>query len=137
MATTTVMNSSKMGVYVGGTLVGEIDDASLSITESLRDISNKTTGRWTFRLEGQLDWQVTAGAMYIPNDAWGMPDAFTALNGGTELTIAYQSSEAGDDSYDGPARISSLNNNSPGHNQNVVWDLTFDGAGALTEGATT
>jgi len=136
MATTTVANSSIMGCYVGGTLVGEIDDATLSITEALRDVSNKTTGRWTSRLSGQLDWQMTAGALYIPNDTWGFPDAFAALNAGTSLSVVYQSSVAADDSYTGNCYISSANNNSPGHNQNVVWDVTFDGDGALTEGAT-
>jgi hypothetical protein len=137
MATTAVMNSSVAGVYVGGTLIAQITDGSITIAGETRDVSNKTTGAWAARLEAGLSWSISASAMYVPNSSWSAEDAFAALSGRTTVTVLWGSSEAGDIEYSGSAYITNINLNSAGSNDNVVYDVNFEGTGAITEAATT
>lgn len=136
MATTAAMNSSDAGVYVAGTLIGQISDASITINGETRDVSNKTTGEWRALLEGQLSWSISASAMYIPNAAWNVEDAFSALTGRTTVTVKWGSSDSGDFEYSGSAYITNISLNSPGQNDTVVYDVQFEGTGALSEVAT-
>lgn len=138
MATTAVMNSTRMAMYVGGTIVGESTDASLSITMEPRDVSNKTSEGWRELLEGRRSWSGSASGMYIPNDSnYNFDDIFSTYVNRDQVTIRIASSEAGDVYYEGSAYITSANLNSPDSEDNVTFDISFEGTGVLSTGATT
>lgn len=128
------MNSTNGVITIGGTVIAELTGCSLTITHTTRNTTNKTSAGWRELLEGLREWSMTASAMYIPNGSWNT--IFSAYNGRTQLSLVFESTEAGDDSYSGTAYFTNGTLDSPAQEDNVVFDVSFDGTGALTEGAT-
>lgn len=140
MASTNIVNSTGVAVFVGGTAstnkVAASNDAQLSLTHDPRDITNKDSAGHRYLLEGLLSWSMSASALYF-NDptAWGFTDAFTAWRGRTELTIYMKNADVSDDIYYyGNAYLTSANWSSPSQEDNVVYDVQFEGTGVLSEG---
>lgn len=134
MATTEVMNSTNGVVMIGGTVVAELTGASLNTTHSMRNTTNKTSAGWREGLEGLREWGMSCDAMYIPNGSFST--IFAAYTGRTQLTVRWASTEADDDYYEGTAYFANGTLDSPAQEDNVVFNISFDGIGALTEGAT-
>lgn len=134
MATTNILNSTNGVLMIGGTVIAELTDCAVSITHSPRNVTNKQSLGYKELLEGLREWSMTASAMYIPNGSF--PTVFAAYTGRTLLTVRFASTVAADDYYEGTAYLTSANLNSPSTEDNVVFDVSFDGSGALTEGAT-
>jgi predicted secreted protein len=129
------MNSTNGVILIEGTVVAELTGASLSITHSPRNVTNKGSAGWRELLEGLREWNGSVNAMYIPNGAW--VTLFAAYNSRTQVTLRFASTEVGDDYYEGEAYFGSGTLDSPAQEDNVVFDVSFEGTGVLTEGATT
>lgn len=134
MATTNILNSTAGVLLIEGTVVAELTGCNLSITHSPRNTTNKGSAGWRELLEGLREWTMTCSAMYIPNGDFN--DIFAAYNNRTQVTVRLASTAAADDYYEGEAYFSSGTLDSPAQEDNVVWDVSFDGTGPLTEGAT-
>ena len=133
MATTNIMNSTNGVVSVGGVVIAELTGAKLGNQHSPRDTTNKGSAGWGEKLEGLRTWNMSASAMYIPNGSFST--LWAAFNGRTALTVRWTSTAASDDYYEGSAYLGNLDLDSPGAEDNVVFDVTFEGTGVLTEGA--
>lgn len=140
MASTNIINSTGVAVFVGGTAstnkVAASNDAQLSLTHDPRDITNKDSAGYRYLLEGLRSWSMSAGALSFNNPtAWGFTDAFAAWKNRTELTIYMKNADVSDDIYYyGAAYLTSANWSSPGQEDNVVYDVQFEGTGVLSEG---
>ena len=135
MATTNILNSTNGAITIGGTVMAELTGCSLTITHSPRNTTNKTSQGWRELLEGLREWSMSATAMYIPNGTFNT--VFAAYSGRTQVTLVFESTEASDDSYTGTAYFTNGTLDSPAQEDNVTFDVSFDGTGALAEGATT
>lgn len=135
MATTNILNSTGGVLLIGGTVVAELTGCSLSITHSARNVTNKDSAGWRELLEGLREWSMTCSAMYVPNGSFAT--VFAAYTGRTQLTVRIASRAADDDYYQGTAYFASGTLDSPAQEDNVIWDVSFDGTGTLTEGVTT
>ena len=135
MATTTILNSTNGVLLVEGVVVAELTGCALTVTHSARNVTNKGSAGWRELLEGLREWSMTCSAMYIPNGSW--VTLFAAYTGRTQVTVRLASTAGGDDYYEGEAYFASGTLDSPAQEDNVVWDISFDGTGVLTEGATT
>lgn len=134
MATTNILNSTSGVLLIEGTVVAELTGCSLSLTHSARNVTNKDSAGWKELLEGLREWSMTASAMYIPNGDFN--DIFAAYNGRTQVTVRLASRVGSDDYYEGEAYFASGTLDSPAQEDNVIFDVSFDGTGVLTEGAT-
>ncbi len=135
MATTTILNSTNGVLLIETVVVAELTGCSLSITHSPRNTTNKTSQGWRELLEGLREWTMTCSAMYIPNGSFNT--IFAAYTGRTQVTVRLASTAGSDDYYEGEAYFGTGTLDSPSQEDNVVFDVTFEGTGALTEGATT
>ena len=63
MATSSVLNGTKIGVYDGSTLIAYATSGSISINHSAREISNKESAGWKEVMEGQRDWEMSCEGM--------------------------------------------------------------------------
>lgn len=134
MATTNILNSTNGVLLIGGTVIAELTGCNMSLTHSARNVTNKQSLGYKELLEGLREWAMTASAMYIPNGSF--PTIFAAYTGRTQLTIRLASTVSADDYYEGTAYLASTTLDSPSTEDNVVFDVSFDGTGAVTEGAT-
>lgn len=134
MATTNILNSTNGVLLIEGTVVAELTGCSLNITHSARNVTNKGSAGWKELLEGLREWTMSCSAMYIPNGSW--VTIFAAYTGRAQLTVRLASTEGSDDYYEGEAYFASGTLDSPSTEDNVVFDVSWDGTGVLTEGAT-
>lgn len=128
------MNSTNGVITIGGTVMAELTGCSLTITHSPRNVTNKGSAGWRELLEGLREWSMSATAMYIPNGTYNT--VFAAYSGRTQVTLVFQSTAASDDNYTGTAYFTNGTLDSPAQEDNVTFDVSFDGTGVLTEGAT-
>ena len=133
MATVGVLNSTKVGIYVGGVLVGHLTDASISMTHDPRETTSKDSQGWKEFLEGIRGATISGTAWYTVDHPQGADDLFALLNSRQQATIKIASSEVGDRAYEINGYITNLNINSPGAEQNVSYDFSFVATGAVTE----
>lgn len=139
MASTNILNSTSMAVYVGGTAstnkAAYSNDASLTINHEPRDITNKDSGGWRQLLEGLRSWSMSCGMLYFNNPtAWGFTDFFASIVARSRLTVYMLSSVSDDIYYTGTAYATSGNLNSPNAEDNVATDVNFEGTEPLSEG---
>lgn len=134
MSTTNIMNSTNGVITIEGTVIAELTGCSLTITHSPRNTTNKTSAGWRELLEGLREWSMSATAMYVPNSTF--VTVFAAYTGRTQITLVFQSTAGGDDNYTGEAYFTNGTLDSPAQEDNVTFDVSFDGTGVLTEGNT-
>ena len=134
MPTTGVINSTLLKVYVGGTAVTLATDASISITHSPRDITNKDSAGWTELLEGLRGATISTGAMMAYDSAFAVDDLYAMVSGRTTAVVMFSTEVTGDTFYSGNAYITSLEQNSPGAEDNATYSASFQLTGAITEG---
>lgn len=134
MATTNILNSTNGVISIEGVVMADLTGCSLTITHSPRNVTNKDSAGWKELLEGLREWSMSASAMYVPNTTYST--VFAAYTGRTQITLVFNSTAAGDDKYTGEAYFTTGTLDSPAQEDNVVFDVSFDGTGVLTEGAT-
>lgn len=134
MATTNILNSTNGVILIEGVVVADLTGATLTITHSPRNVTNKDSAGWRELLEGLREWSASVNAMYVPNASWAT--LFAAYKDRTQVTVRFASTAAGDDYYEGEAYFASGTLDSPAQEDNVVFDISFEGTGVLTEGST-
>lgn len=138
MATTNVMNTTVMTLNVDTIVIGEAVDVSLAFSQSPRTITNKQDAGWRELAEGLREWSFNVNAMYTPNHSdFNFADTFTLLTARSTGIGRITSTASGDVYYEGNGFLGAGNLNSNGVEDNVVYDFTLEGTGALSSGATT
>lgn len=134
-ATNGIYEGGVVTVYVDGTAVAYSDNASLQISPVLREIKNKTDGRWTKRKLGRLDASGSCHMLYaILGDSgesiYNFQDVMTAILAGTEVTLRYSNANTGDYEWTGPAQFSGLNVTFGDFGENAEGDFSWSASGA-------
>lgn len=132
MATTGILNSTDLRVYVGGTAIAHATDASISISMSPRDVTTFDSNGWRELLEGLRQFSISSSSLYAMDAAYGVSDLATLLTGRTTATVRFSTSETGDEVYEGTCYTTSLELNSSGAEDNGSYSVSFEGTGALT-----
>ena len=137
MATTGVINTTLLRVYVGSVAYACAVDAALSFTRDLRDATCKDSGSWRDILPGRMSGTVTLTGLYKDTDAptdGGAIDIYDDFVAGTNVTILYSTEVSGDTYWSCPAYITAWGLSSSGSEDNVTYDATFELTGAATKG---
>ena len=133
MATTGILNTTLLRVYVGGTAVAHATDASISISQSPRDTTTKDSGGWRDLLEGLRQFSISTSALYAMDAAYGVDDLWTALSGRSEVTVKFSTEVSGDEYFEGTCYVTSLEISSSGAEDNASYSASFEGTGELTK----
>ena len=134
MASTAPTNSTLIGIYQGGVLVGELTDASFEISHSPRDVTSKDSAGWTARLEGLRDASSTYTAWFDESTSQNFKDSFAIIGTRASVEIKWGSSVSGDTYYQMTGWITSLGLSSPGSEDTASYSCSFSSDGAVTEG---
>lgn len=140
-ASTAIMNSTNVVIGIstdGGTTYSSIARAtssSLSVSMDVRDTTNKDSAGWRELLEGLKSWSLSADGLVCFNVTGKktISDLYGYLNSRTAVTVKFGSAGTGEKVYSGLAYITAVSQDS-GFEDNVTYSVSFEGAGALTEG---
>lgn len=142
-ASQTPINSSAYHVAIstdGGTTwdrVGFATECNLNTGMSPRETSNKFSQGWRDLAEGKREWSVSGSGLVVYDDTAGDQtpvDLFGYLNGRTKVNIAFTTANAGDYEYTGQAFLTVYNQDA-GTEDNLGYNFTFEGTGALASAA--
>lgn len=130
----------------GGTVLLYIDDvamaystgASLSLSDSLRESPHKDDARWTERAIGRLDVTGSCNMWVAFTDGaaaavQNVADIWPLVLAGTEVTLKFSNSDAGDYEWSGPAIIEGLNMSYGNLGETAEGDFSFMSNGAWTQ----
>ena len=136
MPTQNVVNTTLMKLYTGSTLVAvaHCNGASLSMTHDPRDITTKDSSGWQELLEGLRSFELSGEGLVAFDDVNGGLALTSSLLNRTQLVIALQTNVTGDTKWSGSGYVSSLEVGSPGQEENVTYNFTIRGTGALVQG---
>jgi len=134
-ATTGVINSTAFAVYVLDTtykIIAKMTDASFSLSHEPRDITTKDSAGYRELLEGLRSWSMSSSNLFAFDATYGVEELRAALVARTRLTLRWGNQNSADQYVQGVAYISSLEENSPGAEDNVSFSVSFEGTGSLT-----
>ena len=137
MATTGKINTTLLAIYTGsgtGTKITHLNDCSLTMNHSPRNVSTKDSAGWEEFLEGMRSWEMSASGL-LSWDATNAPDDLftTNINTRTAVTVLFTTAVTGDIVYSGSAWATNLEQSSPGQEETATFSMSFQGTGALTK----
>jgi hypothetical protein len=137
MATTSVINSTKLRIYIGSVALAHSNDASITIQHSPRDITTKDSQGWRTLLEGLRQGSFSSGALLAHDAANGVSQIFQAITSRTKVTIRFSTEELGDIFFQAQAYITSLEQNSPSQEDNASYTVSGEFTGTITSNTIT
>lgn len=127
-------NQAKRGldlmIYVGDTAIGGQRGASIEMTSETLDVSTKTTGDWTAKINGAKSWTSSCEGICFFNDT-GYKAAVNAFLNNQNVTVRLSDSSKSM-GYTGQAIITTLSLDAP-YDDALTYSMDFEGVGALTE----
>ena len=131
--TSGIMNGSLVGVYVNGSVkVANCVTSEFSVNMAVRDTTNKDNSGWKTGLGGVKSWSGSCSGMFDQSANYTFDQLFALIDARTAVTLYFSSTVTGDKKYAGSALITSLKKTFPSE-ENVTFDMSFEGTGALTE----
>lgn len=135
MATTGIVNSTIFGVFVFSStykIISHMTDASFSYSHETRDVTTKDSAGWSESLEGLRSWTVSSSNMFAFDATYGISDLRALAQARTPVTLRWGTQVSGDEYLQGSAYIESIEESSPGAEDNGSYSVTFKGNGAIT-----
>lgn len=131
---TGVLNGTDLEILVdldgNLTQVARATSHTLSVSEDLRDTTSKDSGGWSENAEGLRSWTVSIEALFVYDKAENYNSFFRELEGRNSFTVRFTTEQTGDIYYEGTARITSLEAESPTED-NVTYSVEMEGSGTL------
>lgn len=132
MATTGVINTKLMRIYIGATPITCQTDATISITNDTRSTTCKDSGQYAEALYAQTHWEASGTALYSFDAAQGGDELLTLILGQTISPVSFKTGVSGDTVLTGDVLWTKMDISSAGTNENVTFSFTGMGTGALT-----
>lgn len=140
-ASTAIMNSTNVVIGISTdagvtySSIARATSASLSVSMDVRETTNKDSAGWRELLEGLKSWSLSADGLVCFNVTGKktISDLYGHLNTRTAITVKFGSAGSGEKVYSGLAYVTAVSQDS-GFEDNVTYSVSFEGAGALTEG---
>lgn len=133
MPTTGTVNGRLIKIFVGNTAVTCQTNSTIEMTMEPRESTCKdNTGNAASFLAGRTSWTLGGEAKLAFDATYGWSALFAAWKNGTTLSVAWQSTVAGDKGYSGSGLLTSLSGDTP-DNEDSTFSFSIQGSGALTE----
>ena len=134
MPSTSVMNGSLMGVYIGSTLIAHSTEGSISLSMDTRDISSKDSAGSRALLEGMKSGSISVSALYTEDSAYGADELYTAMQSRLPLQVKFSTEVSGDHFWSASSYLTSLEV-SASTEDNMTFSAQFELTGAITYAA--
>lgn len=133
-----VKNSTSVLVFVDSTAVASSLDATISFNGEAVNISTKDTGRWEAFFAGALNGTVSVSGLYEDGNLDALWTAFTdsaasTAGSGSEVTLKFGNAVSGEEYWEGTAIITALEVGSPGYQQAMTYNASFQLTGTITK----
>ena len=132
----TVLDGALLRIYVDGVVVAKDTSSEISIENSSRETTSKTSGGWMKFASGMKGWSGSGEALVI-SDAdvvsvgKSAGDIYAYLNSGAEVTIKLATPDVADGYYEGKALVNSMSISSGNAGENVTYSYGLQGTGPL------
>lgn len=133
MATTGVVNTKLLKIYVGATAITCQTDGTLSLSSDTRDTTCKDSGQWKEALYGQTGWEISGTALGSYDGTMSLHQLTGLIIAQTVSTVSFKTAVSGDDILTGTVIWTKMDIASAGTNQNVNISYTGMGTGALVQ----
>ena len=138
-----IINSTLCALYVGSTDTGltkvaNSTDASLSISQALRDTTTKDSEGWAENLEGLRSFSLSGSFLFEEagaNNASTLFNTYLYDDARPPIFFKLTTDEAGETVWSGCGRIDSIEFSSPGSEDNVSFTVNITGSGKLENGS--
>jgi hypothetical protein len=138
MATVSVLNGTKLLVYLNGLAIGRATGGTLDISHAVRDITTKQSGGWQEFLEGLRSATISTEHLYAEDESVSLNELqTTVITTRVPVTIRVASTTAGDRYWEAQAWLTSLSLNLGAPEDNASFTASFSVTGVLTSGAST
>jgi len=138
-----ILNGTELKVYSSGTtnLVAFAQNCTLTVNQSIREITNKESAGFKESLEGLRDFTIDVDGAYAWTDASGSAltngadDVLQTNVLGTRQAVSFifgDTASTSDISYAGSGFITSISLTG-GTEDTATYSLTIEGTGALTQ----
>jgi predicted secreted protein len=131
MATTGIVNGTKLKISIAGTAVAYTTNATVDLAMATRDASSKDSLGWREVKEGQLSGTISGDFLHAFDSSYGFEDLFAAMIARTAVTIKYATTDAADKAIEGSGYLTSLSQSSP-MEDTVTGAFTLEFTGAIT-----
>jgi hypothetical protein len=133
MATTGIINTKSLRLYVGGTPVTITcqNDAKISIKTNLRSTTCKDSGQWEEDLPAQSSWEISGSGWASYDGAFSVSELCALILAQTVSPVVFGTGVTGDDKMAGSVNWTSVEVDSSGTNENAVVSYSAKGTGAL------
>jgi predicted secreted protein len=125
-----VLNGTKMLLYVGGVAVAGATSHSLSLNMDTRESTNKDSEGWRELMESVRSWTASGEGLKSFDAAFGHDDLAALIVNRTKVTVKLSTEETGETFYEGSAWLTNVDADFP-NEDNSTFSFTFEGTGPL------
>lgn len=134
--TNKVLDGSMLRIYVDGVLIAKDTSTELSIENSSRETTSKTSGGWKSFIAGMKGFTMSGEALYISDDYAGIgktpSDIFNLLNSGAIVTAKIATANVAQGYFEGDILFNTMSVSSGNSGDNVTYSWGAQGTGVLT-----
>lgn len=131
MATTGILNGTKLKISVGGTAVAYTTNATVDFSMATRDTSNKDSLGWKTTGEGQRSGTISGDYLHAFDATYGFEDLFDVFTNRTSVAVKFATTDAADKAIEGTGYLTSLSQAAP-MEDTVSGSFTIEFTGAIT-----
>lgn len=131
--TSGIMNATLIGAFFNGAVkIANCVSTDMDISVATRDTTSKDSAGWKTSSPGLRSWSGSASCKFDQSANYTFDQLFALVDGRTTFTFYWSTAVTGDKKYSGSAIITSLKK-ATGFEDNVTFDCSFEGTGALAE----
>lgn len=131
-----ILDGAMLRIYIDGEVIAKDTSSELSVENSSRETTSKTSGGWMRFVSGIKGWSVSGDALVISDQCVTVlgkkvSDIFAYLVAGTEVTMKLATPDMLDGYYEGKGIFNSLSISSGNSGENVTYSYGIQGTGNL------
>lgn len=132
----TIFNGTRLGIYVGGVLIGGATGSSISMSHSLRDATSKDSGGFSESLEGLREWSIDGEGFFAQDATYGYDELFALYQSRGTVTLRFSSETSTELYHEGTAILTEISAEAPVEDS-TTFSFSFQGTGAINYKALT
>ena len=133
--TNKILDGAMLRLYIDGVLIAKDMSTELTIENSTRETTSKTSGGWKAFISGIKGFNISGEALYVGADYAGVgktPDeVFALLDAGTVVTAKLATTDVAEGYYEGDVILNTMSISSGNAGENVTYSFGAQGTGKL------
>lgn len=130
-----ILDGGMLRLYVDGVLIAKDVSTELSVENSTRETTSKTSGGWKSFIEGIKGFTISGEALMVSDEYAGAgkkpSDLYAYLVSGAIVTMKLATPAVAEGYFEGDVIINTMNISSGNAGENVTYSFGGQGTGAL------